>query len=178
MSDRAAFTQLTVEELAAIVQEGEYRGCIKVMAHPQGAEGIKNAVRAAVRSTEHGIYLDDEAIELMVKVGTFLVPTLVTTPADVLETAEAGRDLLPQVIHKAQETIETHRENIGRAFQAGAHFAMVTDAGVVPHGTNRSELGLMAAIGLSPEDKENDVLVMKDDRIEIERGVSLAKGSK
>ena len=148
-TDHPSFTQFTPEELAAIVQEGRYHGGIKVMAHAQGAAGIKNAIRVGVHSIEHGIYLDGEAIDLMLEKGTFLVSTLVA-PVGVLETAEAGGDLLPQVIQKARETIEIHSENIGRAFKAGVHIALGTDAGVIPHGTNLRELGLMAAIGMSP----------------------------
>ena len=60
-----------------------------VMSHAQAAVGIKNAVRAGVRSIEHGIYIDDEALELMLEHGTYLVPTLVA-PLGVIRAAEAG----------------------------------------------------------------------------------------
>ena len=63
-----------------IVAEAAAAG-ILVMAHAQGAEGIKNAVRAGVRSIDHGIFLDDEGIELMLERGTWLVPTLVAPRA-------------------------------------------------------------------------------------------------
>ena len=59
------------------------------MSHAQGSEGIKNAVRAGIHSIEHGISLDDEAIELMLEHGTFVVPTLLA-PIAVLEIGEAG----------------------------------------------------------------------------------------
>ncbi len=150
-TDHPMFTQFTREELAVMVQEGEFRGGIKVMAHAQGPEGIKNAVAAGIHSIEHGIYLDDEAIEMMVEKGTFLVPTLVA-PLGVLETAEATGALLPQVIQKARETLEIHSTNIGRAYQAGVRIAMGTDAAVVPHGTNLRELALMAGVGMTPMD--------------------------
>ncbi len=55
-----------------------------VMAHAQATEGIKSAVRTGIRSIEHGIYLDDQAIEMMLAAGTYLVPTLIA-PMGVLE---------------------------------------------------------------------------------------------
>jgi imidazolonepropionase-like amidohydrolase len=64
------------DELAALVAEAAAAGRW-VMAHAQAADGVKAAVRAGIRSIEHGIYLDDEAIELMLERGTWLVPTLV-----------------------------------------------------------------------------------------------------
>jgi imidazolonepropionase-like amidohydrolase len=76
------------DELTALVTEAAAAGRW-VMAHAQGSDGIKAAVRAGVRSIEHGIYLDDEAIGLMLDRGTWLVPTLVA-PRGVLAAAAAG----------------------------------------------------------------------------------------
>lgn len=118
------------------------------MAHAQGVEGIKNAVRAGVHSIEHGIYLDDEAIELMLKHGTFLVPTLLA-PLSVLEIGEKG-GMAEHQIRKAQEVMEAHSESVSKAHQAGVKIAMGTDAGVMAHGTNLRELGLMVNIGMTP----------------------------
>ncbi|HVC21353.1 MAG TPA: amidohydrolase family protein [Vicinamibacterales bacterium] len=147
-TDHPDFTQFTPEELAVAVQEGRYRRGVPVMAHAQGTEGIKNAIRAGVRSIEHGVFLDDEAVDLMVKHGTFLVPTLVA-PIGVLEVAE--RMGLPEyAIRKAREANEAHVVSIAKAWKAGVKIAMGTDAGVIPHGTNLRELGLMCDVGLSP----------------------------
>jgi imidazolonepropionase-like amidohydrolase len=147
-TDHPEFTQYSQEELEVMVQEGAYRRGVKVMAHAQGVEGIKNAVRAGIHSIEHGIYLDDDAIELMLEHGTFLVPTLLA-PVAVLEAA----DEMPEYgVRKAEEAVEAHRESIAKAYQAGVKIAMGTDAGVMPHGTNLRELGLMQDIGMSPMD--------------------------
>lgn len=148
-TDHPEFTQFTMEELEAIVQEGEYRRGIKVMSHAQGAEGIKNAVRAGIHSIEHGIFLDDEAIELMLNHGTFLVPTLLA-PLAVIESAEELGTMPEWGIRKARESIEAHSENIAKAHAAGVKISMGTDAGVMPHGTNLRELGLMCNVGMSP----------------------------
>jgi imidazolonepropionase-like amidohydrolase len=147
-TDHPEFIQFSPEELDVIVREARYRKGIKVMAHAQGCEGIKQAVRAGIHSIEHGIFLDDEAIDLMIEKGTFLVPTLLA-PLAVLETGEKGG--MPDYgIRKARETIEIHSDSIARAYKAGVKIAMGTDAGVMPHGTNLRELGLMCTVGMSP----------------------------
>ncbi|MBK8905724.1 MAG: amidohydrolase family protein [Anaerolineaceae bacterium] len=150
-TDHPEFTQFSPEELEVMVQEAAYRRGVKVMAHAQGAEGIKNAVRAGIHSIEHGIFVDDEAIELMLERGTFLVPTLLA-PLAVLEQAEASGNMPEWGVRKSREVIEIHSENIGKAFKAGVNIAMGTDAGVMKHGTNLRELGLMCNVGLSPMD--------------------------
>lgn len=148
-TDSPEFTQFTPEELVVMVQEGAYRRGVKVMAHAQGVEGIKNAVRAGIHSIEHGIYLDDEAIEMMLERGTYLVPTLLA-PLAVVEAVESNQSMPEWGIRKAREILEIHAESIGKAYKAGVNIAMGTDAGVMPHGTNLRELGLMCNVGLSP----------------------------
>jgi imidazolonepropionase-like amidohydrolase len=148
-TDHPEFTQFTLEELEAMVQEGAYRRGVKVMAHAQGAEGIKNAVRAGIHSIEHGLFLDDEAIELMLEHGTYLVPTLLA-PIAVLEASQKSGDMPEWGIRKAQESIEAHSDSISRAYKAGVKISMGTDAAVMPHGTNLRELGLMCNVGMSP----------------------------
>ncbi|WP_033296053.1 metal-dependent hydrolase family protein [Amycolatopsis jejuensis] len=148
--DDPRHSQFTLEELDVLVTEATMQGRA-VMAHAQGAEGIKNAVRAGIRSIEHGIYLDDEAIELMLARGTWLVPTLVA-PVNVLRAAAAGASLPVAVVEKAKEVVEVHAESVQRAVAAGVRVAMGTDSGVGPHGTNLEELELMRSCGMSPAD--------------------------
>ncbi|WP_163969736.1 metal-dependent hydrolase family protein [Oceanobacillus halotolerans] len=148
-TDRPEFTQFSPEELEIIVREAEYRAGVKVMAHAQGYEGIKNAVRAGIHSIEHGIFIDDEAIELMLENGTYLVPTLLA-PVSVLEAAESSNHLPEYAVQKARDVIEIHQESAAKAYEAGVKIAMGTDAGVMPHGTNLRELDLMCKIGMTP----------------------------
>ncbi|MCI0347547.1 MAG: amidohydrolase family protein, partial [Chloroflexi bacterium] len=136
------------DELDVLVKEATAAGMF-VMAHAQAADGIKNAVRAGIRSIEHGIFLDDEAIELMLARGAWLVPTLVA-PQGVIDAAEAGAPLPPRIVEKARSVVETHRASFRKAVEAGLRIAMGTDSGVTPHGQNLRELGLMAAGGMSP----------------------------
>src|SRR5919197_1246373 len=137
-------------ELDVLVEEATAAG-IWVMAHAQGTDGIKNAVRAGIRSIEHGVYLDDEAISLMLEHGTWLVATLVA-PQGVLDAAAAGASLPATVLRKARDTVEAHRESFRRAVAAGVRIAMGTDSAVTPHGENLRELELMAEAGMAPED--------------------------
>ncbi|MFC5379288.1 metal-dependent hydrolase family protein [Aquipuribacter nitratireducens] len=136
-------------ELDVMVAEATTQGR-PVMAHAQGAAGITNAVRAGIRSIEHGIYLDDEAIDLMLERGTWLVPTL-SAPLAVIRAADAGASIPEASMAKAREVVDVHQRSFAAAVEAGVRIAMGTDAAVVPHGTNLDELPLMAAGGMSPE---------------------------
>jgi imidazolonepropionase-like amidohydrolase len=136
------------DELEVLVAEATAAGMF-VMAHAQGAEGIKNAVRAGVRSIEHGVFLDDEGIELMLEQGTWLVPTLLA-PQGVVDAIEAGASLPPAIEEKARSAVEIHRTAVARAVEAGVHIAMGTDSGVTPHGQNLRELELMVDCGMTP----------------------------
>ena len=135
-------------ELDVLVEEATAAGMF-VMAHAQAADGIKNAVRAGIRSIEHGIFLDDEGIGLMLERGTWLVPTLVA-PLGVIEAAEAGAAIPPNVLDKARAVVDQHRAAVRAAIGAGVRIAMGTDSGVTPHGRNLRELPLMAELGMSP----------------------------
>lgn len=135
------------EELSVLMAEANAVG-IPVMAHAQATDGIKAAVRAGIRSIEHGIFLDDEAIEMMLRAGTWLVPTLVA-PLAVVEAAAAGVTVPSEVVAKARDVSEEHRYWFSRAVAAGVRIAMGTDSGVGAHGTNLRELALMHENGMT-----------------------------
>lgn len=147
--DDPTHTQFTVPEIRAIVEEAEAHGSY-VLAHAQGTEGIKNALRAGVRSIEHGVFLDEEAIGMMLEAGAYLVPTLVA-PLEVIRNAERGVAIAPQMLDKARRVVDAHRESVQHAFEAGVRIAMGTDAGVGDHGDNLEELVLYAALGMDLE---------------------------
>jgi imidazolonepropionase-like amidohydrolase len=121
------------------------------MAHAQATDGIKAAIRNGIRSIEHGIYLDDEAIGMMLDRGTYLVPTLVA-PRGVLEARDRGIPVPQVMIDKTLMVMDTHAASIKAAIAAGVRIAMGTDSGVVPHGQNLRELDLMVDCGMSPTD--------------------------
>jgi imidazolonepropionase-like amidohydrolase len=136
------------EELEMLVSEAKAAGLF-VMAHAQATDGIKNAIRAGIRSIDHGVYLDDEAIGLMLERDTYLVPTLVA-PTGVLTAAEQGIQIPEASLRKAGEVVDVHRESFRKAVAAGVKVAMGTDSGVTPHGQNLRELELMAEGGMTP----------------------------
>ncbi|GAB3547625.1 amidohydrolase family protein [Arthrobacter tumbae] len=143
-------SQFTPAEIAVSVEEAELQGKY-VMAHAQGTAGIVNALRAGVRTIEHGIYLNDEAIQLFLDTNAYLVPTL-AAPRAVIRKGESGTSgLPPQVIDKAKRVAEDHRASVARAVEAGVRIAMGTDSGVGVHGENLEELALMADAGMSLE---------------------------
>jgi imidazolonepropionase-like amidohydrolase len=140
--------QFAPDELAMCVAEAAAAG-LGVMAHAQGTPGIKNALRAGVRSIEHGVYLDDEAIELMLATGAWLVPTLLA-PVALVQAIDAGAQLPPEIVAKARGVLGDHQASIARAVQAGVKIAMGTDSGVFTHGRNLDELALLQRAGMTP----------------------------
>jgi imidazolonepropionase-like amidohydrolase len=140
---------LTVEEIRAACEEGAAQGR-RTMAHAQAAAGVKNALRGGVATIEHGIWLDDDALELMLDGGNALVPTLVA-PLWVTRHAEAGR-MPAWATEKARVVLDDHKQSVRRAIEAGVTIAFGTDTGVGPHGSNGEELLLLNELGLSPLD--------------------------
>jgi imidazolonepropionase-like amidohydrolase len=149
-NDGPTHTQFTVDELKVMVEEGKYHGGINVMAHAHGVEGVKNALKSGIHSIEHGACLDDEAIQMMLDQKTYLVPTCVVMKYNK-ELAESG-DLPEWAVKQAIEIVDIHNESTRKAYKAGVRIAMGTDCGVVPHGINLKELGLLYDIGMSAEE--------------------------
>ncbi|HEX9888968.1 MAG TPA: amidohydrolase family protein [Nitriliruptorales bacterium] len=135
-----------MDELEVAVREAEAAG-LYVMAHAQATQGIKNAVQAGIRSIEHGIFLDDETVAMMLERGTFLVPTLMA-PLSVLQAADEGAAIQEASLEKARMVVASHAESFRLAAEAGVKVAMGTDAVGIPHGRNLEELELMVKHGL------------------------------
>lgn len=166
-TDHPNFTQFSLDELKVMVEEAKFRNNVKVMAHAQGLEGIKQCVEAGIHSIEHGIYLDEEVVQQMKEKGTFLVPTLLA-PISVLEFAEELG--IPQVaIQKSQEVLEDHITSFQLAHRNGVKIAMGTDAGVFKHGTNLRELELMVQYGMTELEAVQASTVVAAECLELER---------
>ena len=140
---------LTIEEIAAAVEEAAAKGR-QVMAHAQATAGIKNALTAGVATIEHGIWLDDDAIEMMLDGGRALVPTLVA-PLWVTRHADAGR--MPKwAADKGRAVLADHSASVRKAIEARVKIAFGTDTGVGPHGTMGEEFLLLRELGMEPLD--------------------------
>ena len=140
-------TQFSEEELRCVCQEAE-KVSKTTAAHTIGTEGIKNAIRAGVTTIEHAYLLDEEAVELMLKKGTYLVPTLLA-PRLILDKPGTVPDYM---ISKVQKIIEDHKVSFQMAHQAGVPIAAGTDAGTpfnLP-GLLVDELRLMIEYGMTP----------------------------
>lgn len=142
---------LTLEEMRAAIEEAHNVGK-KTMAHAQGSTGIKNAILAGISSIEHGFYLTDEIIELMLKKDVFLVAILCAVHHIVEKGIEGG---IPKYgVEKAREAKQAHLDSFLKAYKAGVKIAMGTDA-ATPfncHGNNAQELELMVNAGMKPRD--------------------------
>lgn len=147
--DQPHHAALTIEEIRAAVEEAATQGR-KVMAHAQANAGIKNALKGGVATIEHGIWLDGDAIEMMLDGHNALIPTLVA-PAWVIRHAEAGK-MPAYAADKARAVIADHTASIKQAVEAGVKIAFGTDTGVGPHGTNGEEFLLMNKLGMAPID--------------------------
>ena len=148
--DAVGTTQYNFEEMKAMVDEATKLE-IKVAAHAHGTEGIKIATRAGVASIEHGSFLDEEGARLMVKHGTFLVPTLMA--GEAVEKAAKSGVLKGLRAEKAFAAATAMRRGIKIAVANKVPIAFGTDAGVFPHGTNAREFGLLVEWGgLTPMD--------------------------
>jgi len=145
---RVGFTRA---ETDALVDEAHRLG-LKVAAHAHGTEGIRSALLAGVDSIEHGTYLDDECIDLMLEQGTYLVPTFAIFRR-VMDTA--GEDVPEYAMRQGMEAHETHERNFLKAYQAGVKIGCGTDfVGPPPieHGPNALELVYLAEVGMAPMD--------------------------
>ncbi|UQS86036.1 amidohydrolase family protein (plasmid) [Nicoliella spurrieriana] len=123
--DNMVNPQLSVEEMKVAVDEAHHKGRI-VAAHAEGNPGIMNAIKAGVDSVEHGFYVNDEEIEMMLKQGTYLTPTLIAGWG----VAELGKGKLPDwELKKMQDAMDDAFANVKNAWQKGVPVTLGTDAG-------------------------------------------------
>ncbi len=131
--------EMTFEEISAICEEAHWAGK-KVAAHTAGGQGITDSIRAGVDSLEHAHWLSDEQIELMVKAGTFYVPTLIVNTRSV-ELGSDQKDIGSDGWNWLQKVFDDKWKTLRRAKDAGVKIAAGSDAGfVVPHGESALEI--------------------------------------
>jgi imidazolonepropionase-like amidohydrolase len=139
--------EFSEDEIRAAVQEAALYGT-HVAAHAHGAEGIKRAVRAGVRSIEHGSLMDDGAIELMAAHGTYLVADIYDGDWIAEEGARGGWSA--EVLRKNEETTQAQRDGFEKCVEAGVRIAYGTDSGVYPHRFVGRQFSRMVRHGMTP----------------------------
>ncbi len=142
--DAVGVQQYDEDELAAVVRHARLLDR-RVAAHAHGTEGIIAAARAGVASIEHGSFLTDEAVRVLVEHRTWLVPTLLAGFSVGQGPSHAA---LPEWARgKGRAAWEAMQRSIRLAVQGGVRIALGTDAGVFPHGTNAKEFELLVTMG-------------------------------
>ena len=177
--DRPEYTQFTLEELKAIVEEAKHAYRF-VHAHAQGTEGIKNAINAGVKVIAHGIFIDDEAIEMAKENNVIVVPTF----AVVEHLLKYGKEIgVPEWgLKKSMEVHEIHLRNIRNAYKKGVKIATGTDflGGIKAfrHGDNSIEIELFVEkLGMTPMESILSATKIAAEAVGLEKKIgTLEKG--
>jgi imidazolonepropionase-like amidohydrolase len=140
--------QFKADELKGIIETANEYGFVTA-AHAHGDEGMQRAVRAGINSIEHGTFMSDETMALMIEKGTYYVPTI-SAGKYVMEKAKIPGYFPPVVAKKALEIGPKIQGTFERAYAAGVKMAFGTDAAVFPHGDNWKEFGYMMEAGMKP----------------------------
>jgi imidazolonepropionase-like amidohydrolase len=138
--------QFTFEEIQAICTIARDYG-MHVAAHAHGDEGMKRAILGGVKTIEHGTMMSEETMDLMVKHGVYLVPTL-TAGKEVTANAKIEGYFPAIVVPKALDVGPRILGTFGKAYKKGVKIAFGTDAGVFKHGENGREFAYMEEAGM------------------------------
>ena len=141
--------QYSDAEIQAAVTEATRWGR-QVAAHAHGAAGIKAAIRAGVRTIDHGSALDDEAVALIKASNraTFYVPTLYTS--EVIATSGEKFNIPASERERSRQMSDIKDAGFRRALAAGLPIGFATDAAVIPHGDNAKEFAVRVRLGETP----------------------------
>ena len=167
--------ELSEEELRAAVEEAANYN-VYVTSHAHGAAGIKTAVRAGVRSVEHGSLIDDEAIDLMVRHGTWLVADIYN--GDYIDEVGRADGWGEEILAKNEATTERQREGFRKAHAAGVKIAYGTDSGVYPHGDNGKQFVYMVRYGMSEMEAIRSATLSSAELLGWEADVGSVEGGK
>ena len=139
--------ELSEAQLRAVVQTAKAKGKF-VTAHAHGAVGIKNAIRAGVRSIEHASLIDDEALAMAKASGTWLVMDIYN--GDYIDDIGTREKWPEEYLRKNRETTDIQRARFTQAVKMGVNIAYGTDSGVYPHGQNGRQFAYMVRYGMTP----------------------------
>jgi imidazolonepropionase-like amidohydrolase len=139
--------ELTEAQMSAAVEVAKARGSYAT-AHAHGAEGIKAAIRAGVRSIEHASLIDDEALALAKAAGVWLVMDIYN--GDYINDVGTREGWPEEYLRKNRETTDVQRAGFAKAVKLGVKLAYGTDSGVYPHGGNAKQFAYMVRYGMMP----------------------------
>lgn len=141
--------QLCDDEIAAIIEIANLYG-VHTATHAHGTSGIKAAVRAGVTTVEHGMILDEEAIELMLEHGTYLTPTIIAAERICVKGPEMG--LTPWMVEKANQALSHHEWGFRQCLEKGVPITFGTDSATPYnyHGKQGYEFELLQRFGMDP----------------------------
>ena len=139
--------QMTYEELKSAADEAHMRGLV-IAAHAHGTSGIKDAIRAGIDSIEHCSFMDDEAIKMAIKAGTYLSCDIYNTEYTLAYGAANG---VPEAnINKEKQVSQAQRDSFRKAVKAGAKMVFGSDAAIYPHADNGKQFSRMVTFGMTP----------------------------
>jgi imidazolonepropionase-like amidohydrolase len=138
--------ELTPEEMKAACDEAKVHGSYCI-AHAHGAEGIKAAIRAGVRTIEHASYLDSEGIALAKANGVWLDMDIYN--GDWINDVGVKQHWPAEYLRKNIETTDVQRRGFAAAVKAGAKMTFGTDAGVYPYGLGARQFAYMVRYGMT-----------------------------
>jgi imidazolonepropionase-like amidohydrolase len=142
---RESAPEMIDEELRAIV-EAAHNLNLRVAAHAHGTAGINAALAAGVDSIEHGSWIDDRSIDLLLAKGSYVVPTA------YLQDWFLARKGIPESAHEARRrNVALIHPKLSSAMKKGVKIAMGTDAGIMPHGLNAKEIVKYVELGMTPQ---------------------------
>jgi len=163
----------TEEEIRAIVQEAATKNA-PVEAHAHGDEGAMAAVKAGVRSIEHGTYVSDATIQLMKERGTYFDPTYTT----VIDLTDAGGDYdVPALRIRGQHMLPRLRDAIVRAHKAGVKIVTGSDTGYGPNSLTRigQEVTHFVEMGFTPLEALQSATLVNAEMLRLEKSIGVVE---
>jgi len=140
--------QFKADELKGIIETAEEYGFVTA-AHAHGDEGMQRAVRAGINSIEHGTFMSEKTMDLMVEKGTYFVPTI-SAGKYSMKLAEIPGYFPPMILEKIKVVGPAIYSTFQNAYKKGVKVAEDTDAGVFAHGEIWKEFGDMVESGMKP----------------------------
>jgi imidazolonepropionase-like amidohydrolase len=165
------------DEMMVAVDEATRLGKF-VAAHAHGASGIKAAVKAGVRTIEHGTFIDDEGIELMRQRGTFLVPTMRTIEELAKEPPDNASEGRRKAYTLSKKYFLQMMENIGKAMKRDVKIAFGSDMVTLPHGLAAQEFRLHVQAGQPPIDAVRSATIISAEALSMQHDVGSIEAGK